>query len=70
MDVSNKFELFDILDVDLGGELSPHELLTGLLSLRGDVSKGDVIYILLRVRDMTHRLDQLQQEMQALAQPR
>ena len=40
VDVSNKFELFDILDVDLGGELSPHELLTGLMSLRGDVSKG------------------------------
>ena len=92
VDISNKFELFNILDVDLGGgslselqykqyrqyctfttksisqhvrttpsiqkfrffpfcsqpwlcsvkgELSPHELLTGLLSLRGDVSKGN-----------------------------
>ncbi|CAJ1404691.1 unnamed protein product [Effrenium voratum] len=66
VDISNKFELFNILDVDLGGELSPHELLTGLLSLRGEVSKGDVIYILLRVRDMTHRLDQLQQGLQSL----
>lgn len=66
VDISNKFELFNILDVDLGGELSPHELLTGLLSLRGDVSKGDVIYILLRVRDMTHRMEQLQYDIRNL----
>lgn len=61
VDISNKFELFNILDVDLGGELSVHELLTGLMSLRGDVSKGDVIYILLRVRDMMDRLEIMQQ---------
>lgn len=66
VDISNRFELFNILDVDLGGELSPHELLTGLLSLRGEVTKGDVIYILLRVRDMTHRMEQLQQDVRSL----
>eukprot|EP00434_Breviolum_minutum_P030389 symbB.v1.2.026879.t1/scaffold2721.1/size72280/4 len=66
VDISNRFELFNILDVDLGGELSPHELLTGLLSLRGEVTKGDVIYILLRVRDMTHRMEQLQEDVKGL----
>eukprot|EP00930_Biecheleria_cincta_P029657 TRINITY_DN20603_c0_g1_i2.p1 TRINITY_DN20603_c0_g1~~TRINITY_DN20603_c0_g1_i2.p1 ORF type:complete len:700 (+),score=103.24 TRINITY_DN20603_c0_g1_i2:131-2230(+) len=57
VDISNKFELFNILDVDHGGELSANELLTGLMSLRGDVSKGDVVSILLRVRDLTERLE-------------
>jgi len=64
VDISNKFELFNILDVDLGGELSVHELLTGLMSLRGEVSKGDVVYILLRVRDMMDRMEILQQSLE------
>ena len=31
------------------GELSPHELLTGLLSLRGEVTKGSLIALALRL---------------------
>merc|ERR1712014_28948 len=34
VDISNKFELFDILDVDMGGELSAEELVHGLMKLR------------------------------------
>lgn len=60
VDISNKFELFNILDVDSGGELSVEELLTGLMGLRGDVSKGDVVSILLRVRDILQRVERVE----------
>jgi hypothetical protein len=63
VDISNKFELFNILDVDHGGELSANELLTGLMSLRGDVSKGDVVSTLLRVRDLGARVEALHQKL-------
>lgn len=59
IDISNKFELFNILDVDNGGELSIQELLTGLLKLRGDVSKGDIVSILLRTRDLALQVQEL-----------
>eukprot|EP00930_Biecheleria_cincta_P020220 TRINITY_DN15254_c0_g1_i1.p1 TRINITY_DN15254_c0_g1~~TRINITY_DN15254_c0_g1_i1.p1 ORF type:complete len:349 (-),score=73.06 TRINITY_DN15254_c0_g1_i1:122-1168(-) len=59
VDISNRFELFNILDVDHGGELSVDELLNGLMTLRGDVSKGDVVSILLRVRELSKRLEVL-----------
>jgi len=62
VDISNKFELFNILDVDSGGELSVEELLNGLMGLRGDVSKGDVVSILLRVRDILQRVERMEQK--------
>ncbi|CAE6929486.1 Cacna1c [Symbiodinium natans] len=42
IDVSGRVALFDVLDADGGGELSVEELITGLMSLRGPVTKGDV----------------------------
>lgn len=63
VDISNKFELFNILDVDSGGELSVEELLNGLMGLRGDVSKGDVVSILLRVRDLLQRVEKMEARM-------
>lgn len=63
VDISNKFELFNILDVDSGGELSVEELLNGLMGLRGDVSKGDVVSILLRVRDLLQRVEKMETRM-------
>eukprot|EP00930_Biecheleria_cincta_P104899 TRINITY_DN9737_c1_g1_i1.p1 TRINITY_DN9737_c1_g1~~TRINITY_DN9737_c1_g1_i1.p1 ORF type:complete len:818 (-),score=176.95 TRINITY_DN9737_c1_g1_i1:74-2497(-) len=62
VDISNKFELFDILDVDMGGELSAEELIHGLLKLRGEVSKGDIVAIMLQVQHMIRSLDQLQEK--------
>eukprot|EP00930_Biecheleria_cincta_P047064 TRINITY_DN3255_c0_g1_i4.p1 TRINITY_DN3255_c0_g1~~TRINITY_DN3255_c0_g1_i4.p1 ORF type:complete len:774 (-),score=119.20 TRINITY_DN3255_c0_g1_i4:201-2522(-) len=59
VDVSARAELFDILDVDMGGELSADELVTGLMKLRGDVSKGDIVAIMLQVRHLTHQLEDL-----------
>ncbi|OLQ04504.1 Cation channel sperm-associated protein 1 [Symbiodinium microadriaticum] len=50
VDVSNKFDLFDVLDSDMGGRLELDEVVTGLMKLRGPVSKTDLIAIRLQVR--------------------
>lgn len=56
IDTSTKFDLFDILDADMGGSLEPAELLTGLMKLRGPVSKNDIIATRLKVRLLTQAL--------------
>lgn len=45
IDLSAKFDLFDVLDADLSGELDFGELIDGLMKCRGPVSKNDVISI-------------------------
>lgn len=50
IETSTKFELFDVLDVDEGGELSFDELVSGLMCLRGPHSKCDVVSVRLQVR--------------------
>eukprot|EP00930_Biecheleria_cincta_P076612 TRINITY_DN63818_c0_g1_i1.p1 TRINITY_DN63818_c0_g1~~TRINITY_DN63818_c0_g1_i1.p1 ORF type:complete len:609 (+),score=113.64 TRINITY_DN63818_c0_g1_i1:66-1892(+) len=45
IDLSAKFDLFDVLDADLSGELDFVELIEGLMRCRGPVSKNDVIAI-------------------------
>jgi len=45
IDLSVKFDLFDVLDADLSGELDFGELIDGLMKCRGPVSKNDVISI-------------------------
>lgn len=61
VDMSDKFRMFDILDVDMGGELSADELVTGLMQLRGDVSKGGIVAIMLKVRHLTYAIEEIQQ---------
>ncbi|CAE6965058.1 unnamed protein product [Symbiodinium sp. CCMP2456] len=56
IDVSAQVGLFDVLDADAGGELSVHELVTGLMSLRGPVTKGDVIGMSLKIRYLVSML--------------
>ncbi|CAJ1340850.1 unnamed protein product [Effrenium voratum] len=63
VDMSDKFRMFDILDVDMGGELSADELVTGLMQLRGDVSKGDIVAIMLKVRHLTYAIDEVQKSL-------
>ncbi|CAJ1370282.1 unnamed protein product, partial [Effrenium voratum] len=50
VDTSIRIQLFDILDADTGGLLSIDELITGLMSMRGHVTKGDIIAMSLKVR--------------------
>mmetsp|Transcript_3660 Transcript_3660/g.8518 ORF Transcript_3660/g.8518 Transcript_3660/m.8518 type:complete len:528 (-) Transcript_3660:276-1859(-) len=61
IDVSANIGLFDVLDADGGGELSINELVTGLMSLRGPVTKGDVIGMSLKVRYLVGMMEASQQ---------
>merc|ERR1711957_887265 len=49
VETSTKYELFDALDVDSGGELTVDELVSGLMRLRGPVSKNDIVATRLKV---------------------
>jgi len=57
VDTSIRAQLFDILDADSGGLLSIDELISGLMSLRGDVTKGDIIAMSLKVRYLLETLN-------------
>ncbi|CAE7774169.1 Cacna1c [Symbiodinium sp. KB8] len=57
IDVSAQVGLFDVLDADAGGELSVRELVTGLMSLRGPVTKGDVIGMSLKIRYLVSMME-------------
>mmetsp|Transcript_44035 Transcript_44035/g.102800 ORF Transcript_44035/g.102800 Transcript_44035/m.102800 type:complete len:147 (-) Transcript_44035:30-470(-) len=48
IDMSCKFDLFDVLDADLSGELEFEEMIDGLLKCRGPASKTDIIAIRLK----------------------
>merc|ERR1712190_107231 len=64
VETSTKWELFDALDVDGGGELTVDELVSGLMRLRGPVSKNDIVatrlkltYVTELVEDLCEKLD-------------
>jgi len=59
IDVADRSELFDVLDVDMGGQLSMDELTTGLMQLRGSVTKADIVAVRLKVRYFTGILEGL-----------
>ncbi|CAJ1334699.1 unnamed protein product [Effrenium voratum] len=63
VDLSCKFDLFDVLDADLSGELEFEEMVDGLLKCRGPASKTDIIAIRLKtallVRMMTKMCEKL-----------
>ncbi|CAE7277253.1 Cacna1c [Symbiodinium natans] len=61
IDTSAQVGLFDVLDADGGGELSVNELVTGLMSLRGPVTKGDVIGMSLKIRYLVSMMEASQQ---------
>ncbi|CAE7470422.1 Cacna1c [Symbiodinium natans] len=62
IDASGRVGLFDVLDADGGGELSVDELVTGLMNLRGPVTKGDVIGIHLKVRYLVSMIEGAQRQ--------
>merc|ERR1740123_1984670 len=49
-------ELFDVLDIDAGGELSIDELLVGLMRMKGPITKTDVVAIRLNVRHLNYMI--------------
>jgi hypothetical protein len=52
IEASTKMEMFDVLDVDMGGELTIDELSSGLMRLRGPVTKSDIVAIRLKIRHL------------------
>merc|ERR1712083_1108033 len=59
IETATKFELFDVLDVDMGGSLGIPELVGGLMRLRGPVSKSDIVAVRLTVRYITSLLESI-----------
>lgn len=59
IDTANKFDLFDILDVDMQGELGIGEFVNGLMALRGPVTKSDIVATRLKVRFVTAKIDEV-----------
>merc|ERR1712190_664837 len=53
IDISMKYELFEILDTEIRGTLTFTELLEGLMKCRGPVSKVDIVSIRLQVKFLT-----------------
>jgi len=52
IEVSSKAGIFDVLDVDMSGELEFEELIGGLMHLRGPITKSDIVAVRLKVRYM------------------
>ncbi|CAK9015412.1 Sodium channel protein type 8 subunit alpha [Durusdinium trenchii] len=59
IDTSIRTQLFDILDADSGGLLNVDELISGLMSVRGHVTKGDIIAMSLKVRYISQLVETL-----------
>merc|ERR1711957_203103 len=59
VETSTKYELFDALDVDSGGELTVDELVSGLMKLRGPVSKNDIVATRLKVGYLTELVEEM-----------
>jgi len=59
IDTATKFEIFDVCDVDKSGSLTADELVSGLLRLRGPISKCDIIAVRLKVRYLTDMLEDI-----------
>merc|ERR1712190_641155 len=59
VETSTKWELFDALDVDGGGELTVEELVSGLMKLRGPVSKNDIVATRLKLLYVTELVEDL-----------
>lgn len=61
MDVAEneRCNLFDVIDADGSGEVSIEELVTGLLKVRGDVRKSDVVACRLSLRSAQEQLKSL-----------
>mmetsp|Transcript_104169 Transcript_104169/g.247922 ORF Transcript_104169/g.247922 Transcript_104169/m.247922 type:complete len:181 (+) Transcript_104169:509-1051(+) len=52
IETATKFDLFDVLDADLGGQFHFNELVEGLMQLRGPITKCDVISLRLMMSNL------------------
>eukprot|EP00928_Gymnodinium_smaydae_P053941 TRINITY_DN3780_c0_g4_i2.p1 TRINITY_DN3780_c0_g4~~TRINITY_DN3780_c0_g4_i2.p1 ORF type:complete len:580 (+),score=55.17 TRINITY_DN3780_c0_g4_i2:55-1794(+) len=68
VDQSTKAELFDVLDTDLSGELAMEELVEGLMKLRGNTTKNDIVGVRMQVQLLTRRVEKLMNAMDSVHQ--
>eukprot|EP00927_Polykrikos_kofoidii_P021402 TRINITY_DN20251_c0_g2_i1.p1 TRINITY_DN20251_c0_g2~~TRINITY_DN20251_c0_g2_i1.p1 ORF type:complete len:628 (-),score=96.83 TRINITY_DN20251_c0_g2_i1:29-1912(-) len=61
VDLSSKFEIFDVLDADASGYLTMEELREGIMSLRGPIRKTEIVAIKLATRCVIAKLEEMQQ---------
>merc|ERR1712060_788712 len=66
IETATKFELFDVLDVDMGGSLGVNELIGGLMRLRGPVSKSDIVAVRLKVRYITGLIEKIYNKIEGI----
>merc|ERR1712139_600028 len=59
IETATKADLFDALDVDMGGELGFSELIGGLMRLRGPITKSDIVAVRLKVRYVTGMIEDI-----------
>jgi len=51
--MASKYEIFDALDVNMNGDLELTEVIDGLMKLRGQMTKSDIVAIRMKVRYIT-----------------
>jgi len=54
----DRMDLFDVLDADGTGTLHLHEVIRGVLKLRGEPRRSDVVQVGLMVRSLQEKLDE------------
>merc|ERR1712187_598926 len=59
VETSTRWELFDALDVDGGGELTVDELVSGLMKLRGPIAKTDIVATRLKLTYVAQLVEEL-----------
>lgn len=59
IETATKYDLFDVLDAEMCDELNFHELVDGLMRLRGPITKVDVIALRLKMRYLVRLLQQI-----------
>jgi hypothetical protein len=64
IDSSNAHELFDALDADMSGSLTPTEIVNGLLKMRGPITKADMIAIRMKMGYTTIMLHDIRRDCQ------
>jgi len=66
INTSNKAELFDVLDSDQNGFLDVHELIHGLMRMRGPPQKSDSVAALLGVRHLVASVEKINSRLDAM----
>jgi len=56
-------DLFEICDADGSGSLTIDELVLGIKRLRGDARRSDVVFIMLRVRELMQEIRRFKEEL-------